>query len=200
MKHHKPPPRRLPSVYQITLSVFAGLVMAWVIGFFLFFGLVALQPRENLTQTSDLAVVLTGGTGRVEEGFRLILDKRAKALLISGVHPNTRLQDLVTLAGVSVSDKDKLLHHCCITIGHVAETTETNARETADWLADKPDIHTIRIVTSNYHLPRAWILFRRAMPDRDFSAWPVAGNPPTSPTFWRNVLSEYSKTLMTWLS
>lgn len=190
---------KLPSFFQITVSVGLALVSVWTIGFFVFFGIVTSQKQEHPTDTMDLAVVLTGGTGRVEAGFELLADERAKALLISGVHKDVTLRDLVELWNASEERKNKIARHCCITLGHSADDTKNNAAETLAYI-EKSDVKTIRIVTSNYHIPRAWILFKRAMPEADLSVWPVAGNGPLTLTFWRNIFVEYTKTLLTWMS
>jgi uncharacterized SAM-binding protein YcdF (DUF218 family) len=47
---------------------------------------------------------------------------------------------------------------------------------------------------------RAWILFRRAMPDVHFSVWPVVSGNRNDLLFWRTLLIEYSKTILTWIS
>ncbi|MBU6235136.1 MAG: YdcF family protein [Alphaproteobacteria bacterium] len=187
----------LPSFFHVTVSVLCGLAAAWVFGFFVFFGIVTSQKPEMLDKPADLTVVLTGGTGRVEEGFDLLAKGESRALLISGVHPDVNLQNLVDLWG---GEKDVILKHCCVTLGRKADDTESNATETAEYITGK-DIKTIRIVTSNYHMPRAWILFRRALPENiTLALWPVTGLKPTSPTFWRNMFVEYTKTLLTWMS
>jgi len=191
---------RPPSFFQITASVLLGLVMAWTIGFFIFFGIVATQTPETPETQTDLAVVLTGASGRIEAGFQLLADGHTKALLISGVHPDVTLKQLVELWPATPQAKAAILHHCCITIGHMAESTDTNARETVQWLEAHPHIDSIRIVTSNYHMPRAWLLFRRQLPDKTLTVWPVTSNGATTSAFWRNILIEYSKTLMTWAS
>ncbi|NBX66204.1 MAG: YdcF family protein [Proteobacteria bacterium] len=191
--------RAFPSFFQVTVSVLLALVATWTIGFFVFFGIVTSQKQENPNGVADLAVVLTGGTGRVEAGFELLADERAEALLISGVHKDVTLSDLIELWNTSEDRKNKIARHCCIVLGRSADDTKNNAAETYAYVEDK-EIKTIRIVTSNYHIPRAWILFSRALPGITLSVWPVAGNGPLTAVFWRNVFVEYSKTLLTWMS
>lgn len=188
-----------PSLFQVTVSVVTAIAAVWVIGFFVFFGLVSTQKAENPEGQADLAVVLTGGTGRVEAGFDLLADGHAKMLLISGVHKDVNLQDLIALWQADDTRKKAITNHCCITLGRTADDTESNAAETALHIKGSR-IKSIRIVTSNYHIPRAWILFKRALPEAELSVWPVAGNGPLSPVFWRNLFVEYSKTLLTWMA
>jgi uncharacterized SAM-binding protein YcdF (DUF218 family) len=191
--------KTMPSIIQITCSVILGVITVLVIGFFVFFGIVASQKPENIKSVSDIAVVLTGGTGRVEAGFDLVINNHTKALFISGVHPDTTLKKLVDLWDGTQTQKDIILNHCCINIGHMADSTENNAAETAAWVKNK-NIQTIRIVTSSYHMPRAWLLFGRALPDKTLEQWPVAGGGTVTLAFWRSVLIEYAKTLLTWLA
>ena len=192
-------PVPLPSFVQITFSVFLGMVTLWLLGFFVFFGIVAAQSPENPESVSDVAIVLTGGSGRIESGFDLIVKGGSKALLISGVHESVKLKDLVGMWDADNKERNTILTHCCIYMDYKAESTESNASETAAWIKNK-DIKTVRIISSDYHIPRAWLLFRRAMPDKELSVWPVSSLSKLSPVFWRNILTEYSKTLLTWLS
>ncbi len=59
-------------------------------------------------------------------GVKLVSEGRGGHLLISGVHPDVTMDDLIALAG---GDPD--VWACCVTIGHAAETTLGNADETA---------------------------------------------------------------------
>lgn len=190
---------RIPSFIQITVSVFLGLVSVWVLGFFIFFAAITTQGIELADTPTDAAVVLTGGPGRVEAGFRILIEERAKTLLISGVHRDATLDDLVAVWNAPEADKKAIRSHCCITLGHEAGSTEGNAAETAAWLHGR-DVTSIRLVTSNYHMPRAWILFHRELPETDIRLWPVSSNGPLSPAFWRNLFVEYGKTLLTWMA
>ncbi len=189
----------MPSFLQIAFSVMLGVITILTLGFFIFFGIVASQKLENPQGVSDLAVVLTGGTGRVEAGFDLIVNNHARQLFISGVHPDTTLAKLLDLWDAPQAQKDIILKHCCVAIGHMADSTENNAAETALWIQGK-NIRSIRIVTSSYHMPRAWLLFKRALPDKTLEPWPVASGGKVTLAFWRSVLVEYAKTLLTWLA
>lgn len=186
----------LPSVMRLTFSVIFGFITIWLVGFFAFFGFVIAQKQEAAEKVADLTVVLTGGTGRVEAGFDILSQGKSKALLISGVHRDVTLQHL---ADLWQGDRQTILSHCCITLGHKADDTESNAEETRDHIASK-DVQSLRIVTSDYHMPRAYILFKRILPDKTLYLWPVSAVSPLRMTFWRNMFIEYSKTLLTAIS
>ena len=74
------------------------LLLLWLGGFIWF--LRAVQEAAADAGTADAIVVLTGGTERVETGFRLLEEGAAPRLFISGVHPDSRLADLARGAGV----------------------------------------------------------------------------------------------------
>lgn len=192
--------RALPSPVTLTLSVLATIVGLWLAGFIFFFVSVAGNKPQAPDQFTDVAIVLTGGTGRIEQGFSLMADHKAKAMLVTGVHPNVTLPQLVERW--NGERKADLLHHCCIFIEHNAESTEDNAAEALAWLNRNggPQGVSVRLVTSDYHMPRARLLFHRAMPEATILPWPVASSNIYSMAFLRTVFIEYSKTMLMWLS
>ncbi len=193
----------MPSVFRVTAAVAGGVVAVWVLGFVAFFLLVVASGPENPDRQTDVVVVLTGGPGRIEQGFALMADDKAKAMLVTGVHPNVSLRQLLDRwAGGDADRRARLNSHCCIFIEHKAETTEDNAAETLGWLGRNggPDGVSVRLVTADYHMPRAMLLFDRAMPGAELEAWPVKSPSYTSWAFLRQMLIEYSKTFLMWLA
>ena len=73
------------------------LALLWLGGFAWF--VKAAQDSAATMDSTDAIVVLTGGAERVETGFRLLADGLAPRLFVSGVHPDSRLQDLVRSTG-----------------------------------------------------------------------------------------------------
>ncbi len=188
--------------FRITASVVAALVLLWVAGFVAFYGYVVFKEPANPDQRTDVVVVLTGGPGRIEEGFSLMLANKASAMLVTGVHPHVSRNILAQRWQGSAQDRARLENHCCIFIEHNAETTEDNAAETAGWLNRNGGSKgvSIRLVTSDYHMPRAKLLFSRAMPGATLEAWPVRSTNTRTWAFMRTVLIEYSKTFLMWIS
>ncbi|MFM7689871.1 MAG: YdcF family protein, partial [Alphaproteobacteria bacterium] len=81
------------------LSLLAlALLLLWLGGFIWF--LRTVQETAADVGAADAIVVLTGGTERVETGFRLLEEGAAPRLFVSGVHPESRLADLARGAGV----------------------------------------------------------------------------------------------------
>jgi hypothetical protein len=70
--------------------------------------------------------VLTGGSARVETGVELLMAGKGRRLLISGVNPMARVEDLRRATG---GDRD--LFACCVDIDHAALDTIGNAEESA---------------------------------------------------------------------
>jgi uncharacterized SAM-binding protein YcdF (DUF218 family) len=83
-------------------------------------------------------------------------------LLISGVHVDTRPEDIARIAEVDLKEIS-----CCVTLGRAAATTEGNGSEVAEW-ARKHHVKRIVVVTSEYHMERAMLELRRAMPEGRF--------------------------------
>jgi uncharacterized SAM-binding protein YcdF (DUF218 family) len=159
-------------------------------------GFAAAVPRDIADQTShtDAIVVPTGGYGRLLTGLELLRAGQAEWLFISGVYTGVTLSRLV---GESVLDATS----CCIDIGHSADDTFQNARETAAWMAAR-GFHSLRLVTGNYHMPRAILEFRRAMPDVKLVANPTFPQHVKVVNWWRYrgtaglLASEYAKYLL----
>lgn len=116
---------------------------------------------------TDAIVVLTGGRLRVETALNLLGAGRAQKLFISGVNPHVDRVALLRVAG-RVDDSDAAR----IDIGHEAENTLGNARETAEWMR-RQGYHSLRLVTSWYHMRRSLLEFRRALPAATIIAEPV---------------------------
>ena len=128
---------------------------------------------------ADAIVVLTGGLGRLDEGIALLDRGFGKRLFISGVHPGVELNALLRQAPAVREGRD-----CCITLGHGALDTRGNAIETAAWVAGA-GVKSLLLVTSNYHIERSLIEFRRAMPAVAILAHPVPAPGIDFDRWWR---------------
>jgi uncharacterized SAM-binding protein YcdF (DUF218 family) len=142
-------------------------------------------------QPVDGIVVFTGGADRVQAGLDLLKHKHGHELLISGVNKGTRLPDLLRETKQNPAD-----FPCCITLGFAATDTVGNAHETADW-AHTHKVQSLLVVTSNYHMPRALIEMRRALPTAQVSPYPVVSSrfQILTPKGLRLTLREYQKTI-----
>ncbi len=138
------------------LAVIVGGI--WLAGLFVFVSNIP-QQTANPENVTDAIVVLTGGSGRLDEGLQLLAANRAKKLFISGVYRGVEVAEILEISQKLPGD-----FTCCVTLGYAAASTSGNARETADWISQN-GFQSLRLVTANYHLPRSLLEFRHAMPD-----------------------------------
>lgn len=125
---------------------FSLLVLLWALGFALF---AVTLPRPAGAGATDAIVVLTGGPGRVRHGLSLLQAGKAKRMLVSGVDRRVKPHELAAEYGVP----EKLVD-CCVDLGHDSVDTRSNAEETAAWVK-KRRFRSIRLVTTDWHMPRA---------------------------------------------
>jgi uncharacterized SAM-binding protein YcdF (DUF218 family) len=177
-----------------TGGAIAGCAWIWLMGWVLFLiGVTMVRPADPVENT-DAIIVVTGGQNRVNTGLDLLHQGKAHYLFISGVNRNVTVEQIVRLWKPGMDSIP-----CCIVLGHAANNTEGNARESSQWVRQQ-DLRSIRLVTSNYHLPRAWIEFTHALPRRRIIAHPVksVALEDGSRDYLRLSFSEYNKTLLTW--
>lgn len=178
----------------LALALYAG-------GFFVFTALIDRTPA-TASHKADGIVVLTGGPERIAEGYRLLVAGRAKHMLISGVNPEVKAKDLAALVGDDKKGKGQGKFDCCVDLGRQAVDTIGNAAETAGWVRER-DYRSVILVTSTYHLPRATLELRRAMPGVKIMPYPVFQDKLHLDGWWRYpgttrlLVSEYTKYLLT---
>ena len=158
------------------------LALVWAIGFVAF--AVAL-PGPAGAEVTDGVVTLTGGEGRIDEALAVLRAHRAARMLVAGVDPEVRALEFAHAYHVPPA-----LIRCCITLGYESVDTRTNAQEAARWVA-AGHIHSVRLVTSDWHMRRATWEFRRALP-ADVALIPDAV--PGAPSL-ETLFLEYNKLL-----
>jgi uncharacterized SAM-binding protein YcdF (DUF218 family) len=173
-----------------------GLLLAGLIaGFFHFAASLPEQVAEPARHT-DAIVVLTGGSGRVSTGLRLLERRRADKLFVSGVYKGVDVSELLR-----VSQQAPGWLTCCVTLGYEAETTYGNAVETAAWV-QRNGFGSVRLVTAAYHMPRSLLEFRRRMPKVTIVPHPVFPDHVKQDEWWRwpgsahLLVGEYGKYLV----
>jgi uncharacterized SAM-binding protein YcdF (DUF218 family) len=160
-----------------------------------------LAPAPNAR--ADAIVVLTGDEERITTGVRLMLEGRARRLLISGVHPTTRVPTELKRRIEGSDAARKALVSCCVDIGRDALNTIGNADEARQWV-QAHGFHSIIVVTSAYHMQRSLAEFERALPETRLVAYPVTtGRNLRLDVWWRHwptarlLAAEYVKLLGT---
>lgn len=186
--------RWLTTVFGIVI----GTAVLWVVGLLFFVSQVPTEIADRNSQT-DAIVVLTGGTARLETGFKLLERRRGKKLFVSGVYQGV---DVARILEVSRRKPGEFV--CCISLGYAASSTAGNAIETRSWLLGE-GYRSLRLVTASYHIPRSLLEFRHSMPSitiiphavfppefkrKKWWAWPGTAN---------LIATEYTKFLVAWI-
>lgn len=182
-------------LFAYCLTALFTLCLLWALGWMWFAAsVVSVKPYDEKTR-ADAIIVLTGGDKRVNTGLDLLASGKGRLLLVSGVNEQVKTEDLISLWK---GDHKKVM--CCITLGYGASDTATNAIETQEWIKTR-SVKSIRLVTSNYHMARSLLMFRKAMPQLTIYAHPVVPDDfePWGRQFWTLTFSEYNKWLATWL-
>lgn len=165
------------------LRTFGILLVAYVLGFVLFMLAVGQRPEVAVT---DAVVVPTGGPGRIDRGLKLLEEKSARRMLVTGVGTDVRAADLAREYRVPRRRFD-----CCVDLGREAIDTRSNAEETARWV-EGHGYTSVRLVTSDWHMPRARMELRHALADDvELLGDGVSSNPRLS-----MLVSEYNKFLI----
>lgn len=185
-------PRR-PSLRRLVLRLPLLLALLAVAGFLWFLDAAAAPPAEPMRRTDGI-VVLTGGADRVGTGLRLLAAGGAGVLLVSGAHPDATLADLAAAAELPVGPLQGR-----VTLGRTARSTRGNAQETAAWAGPR-DLGSLRVVTAGYHMPRALVELRRALPPGvvlvPHPVMPARLRDAAAPSRWRTwtlLVGEYAK-------
>lgn len=184
---------KLFNKFLMILIVTIGLpVLLWGAGFIVFTASVYYMGEPKV-EHADGAIVLTGGSNRVSKGLDLLAEQRISSLLISGVHKDVEIRDIMKLWG-----KKENVPPCCITLGREAGNTIGNAAEAKKWI-EHEGLKEVFIITANYHMPRTLLEFNHVLPDIKIIPFPVTPDnfDPNQDKFWKTDFIEYHKTLVT---
>jgi uncharacterized SAM-binding protein YcdF (DUF218 family) len=154
----RPLRRRRVSPLRWLLRAVLGLAGLWLTGFALFLVAVFTAEPPNPLPPADGIVALTGGDNRISAALALLTEHQAPLLLISGAGRGTYLGDFTADDTAAITR-----YASAITLGHMAGTTHGNALEAAAW-AKAHNMHSLIIVTADYHMPRAMQEMRQELP------------------------------------
>ena len=147
---------------------------------------------------TDGIVVITGGQQRLADGLYLLQIRSSQALLVSGVGHGVSKTILAKELNLEASIRTLL--DCCVTLEFEASDTRGNALAAAQWATNKK-FQSLRLVTANYHMPRAKYVFTKQMPEIELYFWPVSPVDLNLETWWqkpdiiRLLAREYAKYL-----
>ena len=179
-------------------AIAAVLAAAWSGGLIAFSRSIPETVVDQTTPT-DAIVVLTGGSKRVTTGLNLVAHGLAVRVLVSGVHRDVEIEQLLR-SGPGVGQDLR----CCVDAGHGALDTAGNASESAAWMR-RHGFRSLRLVTGSYHMPRSLLEFRHAMPEASVIPHPVFSDDVKIDTWWQwpgtasLIVGEYNKFLLSWL-
>ncbi len=132
-------------------------------------------PNDDtkLSAPIDGLVVVTGGQLRIQKGVELLASGKADRMLISGVGKGITKELLKE--NLAISNHQAHFFDCCVEIEFAATDTNGNAQATFEWM-QKHALDDILLVSANYHLPRAELIFKQYLPEN--SVYFQAVNPP----------------------
>ncbi len=144
----------------IILIIFALLCGLGLWRFLLEMDRISRQPITAWLEdhSADCAVVLTGSSGRVREGFDLLSRKSIKKLIISGVHPTSNLREIFPRWPFygNLKKEDVILEK-------QSSTTYGNAQQSLP-LVEALNCRDVVVITSRLHLYRAKKMFNKIYP------------------------------------
>ena len=122
------------------------LVLGWLLGFMVF---ALALPRPAAGTRTDGVIALTGAQGRIGHALDVLHAGQARKMLVSGVDSQVSAAHFASEYHV-----DPALFACCLTLGYESYDTRSNAHEAAGWIA-RNQIHSVRLVTTDWHMRRA---------------------------------------------
>jgi len=173
----------------LLLCAAAGLALAG--GFAWFIGRVPDQ-EIRLSSNADGIVALAGGASRISDAIELLALGRGRRLLISGVNRTTSTNAISRL-----NPEFEKWVRCCVDFDWSVNTLG-NAIEIRRW-AEHRGFHSLIVVTSNYHMPRALAEIAHQLPDVALLPFPVITERQRAEPWWasrttaRLMLTEYMK-------
>ncbi|HEX6742178.1 MAG TPA: YdcF family protein [Sphingomicrobium sp.] len=134
----------------------ALVALVYALGFILF-ALTLGRPAAADAEPTEAAVVLTGGSNRIEHALDVLQERKARRLLVSGADPSVTKADIAKRVGGS-----RKLLKCCVDLGSESVDTRSNAEEAGRWLA-RHGFKSVRLITSDWHMRRARYEFRKVL-------------------------------------
>lgn len=180
------------------LAALLVAVMLWGVGLFAFASRVAHATPAADPGHAQGIVALTGGSNRrLTAAMALLQAGKGQRLLISGVNRRTTREQIRLVARAVAGP----LYDCCVDLGFEAIDTVGNAREASEW-ARARGYDRLILVTADYHMPRAMLELRGAMPKVRLTPYPVATEDVDARRWWKTpgglrlMVMEYDKYLV----
>jgi uncharacterized SAM-binding protein YcdF (DUF218 family) len=119
-------------------------------------------------EQADVVFVLTGGENRIPAGIRALKDGKGKELYILGARAGGKIERILPGRKELTAEDLRRLH-----MEEWSENTLENAFAAKGLVAER-NFRKVILVTSDYHMPRAFFAFRAILPSEvDIAASPV---------------------------
>ena len=140
------------------------------------------KSSDPANPATEGIVVITGGQQRLSDALGLLESGAGKELLVSGVGKG--VSKAILADELELMASARALLQCCVTLEFQAGDTRGNALAAAKW-AKSNNFQSLRLVTANYHMPRAKYVFTNQMPHINLHFWPVSPSELTLETWWQ---------------
>jgi len=141
--------------------------------------LLSLRDPGSPAGNADAIFVLTGGEGRIQEGYRAWSGGAARDLYILGAGRKVPVTRIVPEASRISAEALSRIH-----VEGWSENTLENAFSAKSAVGEGKYSRVI-LVTSDYHVPRAYLVFRKVLP-KDVSISVIRVRPEAGPgASWR---------------
>lgn len=159
----------------MTAGVFGALALIAGFGWF-----VVRLPAEQAAfdRKADGIVVLTGAASRIPDAIELLASGHGQRLLITGVHRATSAREISRLMPLN-----QRAFACCVDLDRSALNTLGNAIEAKRWVHER-GFHSLIVVTSSYHMPRAMAELSHQLPDVTLIPFSVVSEKIKSEPWW----------------
>ena len=182
------------------------IVLISSISTYFLIGLIEYKDKilSNITYISNKSsniVILTGGTNRIKDGLKIVNKFEKSSTFNSKILVSGTGKGFTKMSLAKSIDFDFNLIECCIELDSISTNTYSNAFETLKWVK-KNNISEFILITSNYHMPRAFLEFKYRMPNLKIFTYPITpkkhniNNWLSSFQTFSLVLSEYCKFLV----
>jgi uncharacterized SAM-binding protein YcdF (DUF218 family) len=115
-------------------------------------------PAPSSSRPADVVFVLSGGEGRIQAGYKAWISGAGKDLCILGAGKKVEPTHLLPEAAALPTGALKHIY-----VEGWSENTLENAFSAKSIVSER-GYATVLLVTSNYHVPRAYLAFRKVLP------------------------------------
>ena len=155
----------------ICIVLISSIVTYFLIGLVEYKEKILISIKHIGKKSSDI-VILTGGTNRIKDGLKIVNKFEESSTFNSKILVSGTGKGFTKMSLAKNIDFDFNLIECCIELDSISTNTYSNAFETLKWVK-KNNISEFILITSNYHMPRAFLEFKYRMPNLKIFTYPI---------------------------